>query len=151
MKTRYKVDLPGLQADHEANYQRLLRLTPGLYRRERWRYIVGNDNRNDSHVAIRVKERTKYTTTIHLFQRCRPDSIYHNNSVTVRLYHDAHLAEVISWQPYNRFRARYDYPNHYMHQCDEKARLNSFLGELLTHCLLHGRVAKAILPATVSG
>jgi uncharacterized protein len=154
MKPRYKVDLSRQQANHEANYQRLLGLTPDLDDRECWQYIIGNGHTSDSYIAISIKERTKYTTTVHLLQCCRSQNIYDNNAIKVRLYHDAHLAEVLSWQNlhqnYSHFQARYNYPNRYMHQCDEKAGLNSFLGELLTHCLLHGRVAKNILSATIS-
>ena len=151
MKPRYKTDLPRQQAACEANYQRLLRLMPNLYGRQYWQYIVGNDQTNDSYVLIKIKERAKYTTTIELLQRCKLNKAHNNNAVLARLYHDADLAEVLGWQHYNHFQARYNYPNRQMHQCDEKARLNGFLGELLTHCLLHGRVANAILPATVSG
>ena len=151
MKPRYKTDLPRQQANCEANYQRLLSLMPSLYECKRWQYLVGNENSNDNHLIIKVKERAKYTTTIHLLECCKYRSIYENNSINVRLYHDANLAEVISWQHYSRFQARYNYPNLHMHQCDEKAQLNHFLGELLTHCLLHGRVAEAILPVAVGG
>ena len=144
MKLRYKIDLPKQQADHEANYQRLLRLTPDLHHCEQWQYVINDDD----YIAINIQERTKYTTTMHLLQYCKLPTIYKNNSIKVRLYHDASLAEVLSWQHYRHFQARYNYPNRHMHQCDEKARLNSFLGELLAHWLLHGRVAKYV-PATI--
>ena len=150
MKPRYKTHLPRQQANCEANYQRLLRLLPDLHERNCWQYIVGNDNTDDNYVIIRIKERAKYTTTINLFQRCKSHHTYSNNAIVVRLYHDANLAEVLSCQHYRGFQARYQYPNRHMHQCDEKARLNSFLGELLTHYLLHGRVAKTILPNQTS-
>ena len=107
-------------------------------------YIIMN------YVIVKIKERAKYTTTINLFQRCKSHHTYSNNAIVVRLYHDATLAEVLSCQHYRGFQARYQYPNRHMHQCDEKARLNSFLGELLTHYLLHGRVAKTILPNQTS-
>lgn len=58
----------------------------------------------------------------------------------VRLYHDASLAEVISCDQYRRFAVRHEYPNKYMHQTDEKAQVNRFLGELLDDCLRDGRV-----------
>ena len=151
MKPRYKTDLSRQQADCEANYQRLLRLMPGLHKRKRWQYLVGNDNNNDNRVVIKVTERARYTTTIHLLECCRSLSIYEDNSINVRIYHDANLAEVVGWRHYSGFQARYNYPNLHMHQCDERERLNNFLGELLNHCLLHGRVAKIVLPATVIG
>ena len=63
----------------------------------------------------------------------------------VRLYHDASLAEVVKCQGYQQFAPRYEYPNINMHQIDEKAQMNRFLGELLAHCVSHGRIAEAVL------
>lgn len=61
-------------------------------------------------------------------------------SFEVRLYHDATVAEVIAWEGHRRFHARNEYPNPKMHQADEKAQLNRFLGELLELCLAQGRI-----------
>ena len=46
--------------------------------------------------------------------------------MTVRLYHDAMVAEVCSSQQIFRFKARYDYPNKRLHQRDESIKLISF-------------------------
>ncbi len=62
----------------------------------------------------------------------------------VRLYHDASVAEVVKCQRYQSFSPRYEYPNVDMHQIDEKAQMNRFLGELLKHCMSHGRVADKV-------
>jgi uncharacterized protein YqiB (DUF1249 family) len=64
----------------------------------------------------------------------------------VRLYHDASVAEVVKCQRYQSFSPRYEYPNVDMHQIDEKVQMNRFLGELLSHCLSHGRVAGNVMP-----
>lgn len=73
----------------------------------------------------------------------------HNGSTVyqgdVRLYHDANVAEVVKCQRYQSFSPRYEYPNVDMHQIDEKAQMNRFLGELLTHCLSHGRVVDKLV------
>lgn len=61
-------------------------------------------------------------------------------SFDVRLYHDATVAEVVSWEGHRRFRARHDYPNPRMYHSDEKAQLNRFLGELLELSLTQGRI-----------
>jgi uncharacterized protein len=77
----------------------------------------------------------------------RPQSTLNNGIIyqgDVRLYHDANLAEVVKCQRYRQFAPRYEYPNIDMHQIDEKAQMNRFLGELLAHCLAHGRVAEVI-------
>ncbi|MGH1486230.1 MAG: DUF1249 domain-containing protein [Cellvibrionaceae bacterium] len=66
-------------------------------------------------------------------------------SLDVRLYHDAAVAEVIAWQGHRRFQVRHEYPNRNMYQRDEKAQLNTFLGELLEFCLAQGRVMQNIV------
>ena len=69
-------------------------------------------------------------------------------SLDVRLYHDATVAEVISRQGYRGIKPRYEYPTPEMYQEDEKARLNSFLGELLEFYLNKGRVKQDVLTVT---
>ncbi len=66
-------------------------------------------------------------------------------SLDVRLYHDAAVAEVVGWKGRRYFKARNEYPNRNMDQCDEKAQLNQFLGELLEFCLVQGRVMHDIV------
>ena len=51
--------------------------------------------------------------------------------MSVRLYHDAMVAEVCSSQQIFRFKARYDYPNKKLHQRDEKHQINQFLADWL--------------------
>jgi len=63
-----------------------------------------------------------------------------SSKITVCMYHDANMAEVIAWKNHKRLRARYEYPNKHMYQQDEKAQLNQFLGDWLTLCQKKGRV-----------
>ena len=58
--------------------------------------------------------------------------------LTIRMYHDARVAEVCSSQQIFRIKPRYDYPNIAMHQCDEKRQINVFLSDWLLHCLRNG-------------
>lgn len=51
--------------------------------------------------------------------------------VTVRVYHDAKLAEVLSSQQISQLRPVYDYPNLRMYHRNEKYQVNAFLEELL--------------------
>lgn len=51
--------------------------------------------------------------------------------MTVRMYHDARVAEVTTCSGHNCFQVEYGYPNPQMHQPDEKAQLNRLLGEWL--------------------
>lgn len=60
--------------------------------------------------------------------------------MSIRLYHDARMAEVISSQDIHQVKPRYDYPNKHMHQQDEKQQINQFLNEWLHLCLAHGQV-----------
>ncbi|CSB80969.1 dehydrogenase [Vibrio cholerae] len=86
---------------------------------------------------LQVLEVTKYTT---LLEVCQSDdlSVFPLPTMSVRLYHDARVAEVCSSEQLGRVQARYDYPNENMVQPDEKAQLNRFLGDWLTFCLKHG-------------
>lgn len=61
--------------------------------------------------------------------------------MTVRLYHDARLAEVTAADRFRRVPARHDYPNPAMHQPDEKQQWNRFLAEWLRHLRDHGRAS----------
>ena len=66
-------------------------------------------------------------------------------SMDVRIYHDATLAEVVAWQGHRQLQPRHEYPNPKMYQEDEKAQLNTFLGELLAFCLEKGRIMENVL------
>lgn len=164
-KKRYKTDLPAQLAECEMNYHRLSRLVrdiKSLSVGNIEHYIVGDAASVESQCHITVLEQTKYTTVVHIMQlftlQSAPDFIKNESCGEehsalcheavyrgdVRLYHDAHMAEVVKCQRYQSFAPRYEYPNVDMHQIDEKAQMNRFLGELLSHCLSHGRVARMI-------
>ncbi len=173
-KKRYKVNLPEQLAQCEFNYRRLSRLLPNLPLLavgQQRQLIVGSYNAPESLVSFTIVEQTKYTSVVHIVQtpplqkqytsiknvpkekkgvlrplcgdkrQYLPCVVYRSD---VRLYHDATMAEVVKCQRYRFFEPRYEYPNLDMHQVDEKAQMNRFLGELLTHCHSHGRVADNI-------
>ena len=94
-------------------------------------------SKNLETIQFLVSERYKYTSTITIAQSM-PEGI-EDLCLTVRAYHDAKCAEVVSFQGQYRFAARYDYPNPKMRTPDEKAQINKFLGELLVMCLTNGR------------
>lgn len=151
MKPRYRVDLSKQQALCDANYLRLRKLMPELEEREQWSFAVSTTT-GSWQVSIEVEERARYTTTVRVSQQGGPlagkvgpgdeqsGSLAWTFSpqLTVRLYHDARMAEVIAWQRHRYMRARYEYPNRQMYQCDEKAQFNRFLAEWLSHCLDQG-------------
>lgn len=143
-KPRYKIDLASQQAECEANYHRLLKILPGIRQSEEknepWLFEIGVGTVSGE-VRIEVMERAPYTTTIKITQQQASNSWAKAPTLTVCLYHDVCMAEVVAWQNHRRLRARYEYPNPDMYQSDEKAQFNQFLREWLTLCQSHGRVA----------
>lgn len=149
-KERYKVDLPLQMAECEINYARLTKLLANSQlansdnklsdssHNER-RFMIARGQQHWLHL-LRITERSPYTTTLELSRTATGES---SNwlalpTLTLRMYHDAKLAEVLAWEGHKRLRPRYEYPNQSMYQSDEKYQLNRFLGEWLTLCLEHG-------------
>lgn len=119
-----------------------MRLMPDMHAADEYRFALPEAN-TLAQLSINVLERCKYTTILAL-------SRYNANSwapalhVVLRVYHDAQMAEVVSFQRQRVFQARYDYPNSAMFQPDEKAQWNSFLGEWLSFCLRHGQALSLV-------
>ncbi|WP_049630262.1 DUF1249 domain-containing protein [Cellvibrio sp. pealriver] len=145
-KERYKVDLPLQMAECEANYLRLTKLlalshSAGVQQQSshEFRFIVARGEQHWLHV-LRIIERSPYTTTLELSREAVGFSSgwLAMPRLTLRMYHDAKLAEVLAWEGHKRLRPRYEYPNQAMYHSDEKYQLNRFLGEWLKVCLEHG-------------
>jgi len=151
VKTGYRVDLAGQQAQCEANYWRLARLLPDRASRDQWQLgLAGSSGRpqwEDWHTRISVIERSRYTTSLRL-ERAEsqplPSDWLRAPRLTLRLYEDARLAEVLACERHRHVQPRYDYPNRAMYQQDEKAQLNRFLGEWLALCLKQGRILEPV-------
>lgn len=129
----YHVDLAALMRVYETNYAKLNALLPNR---------AGVGDVRSYQVArmtyqIEVSEITKYTTVVDICQRDEAP-VFPLPSMTVRLYHDARVAEVCASEQISRVKARYDYPNTKMMQKDEKFQLNQFLSDWLTFCLRNG-------------
>jgi uncharacterized protein YqiB (DUF1249 family) len=60
--------------------------------------------------------------------------------MTVRVYHDAMMAEVISCYRDTQIAPVNDYPNRFMHHPDEKVQVNGFLADWLEYCLRFGHL-----------
>lgn len=154
-KQRYRIDLAAQQAECELNYARLTRLLVNLSTQDEWRFEIGGHPMTTYFTAT-IVDRAPYTTTVQLIQKkdqqqtAEEKNSTHNkqsigdvlqsSSITVCLYHDANMAEVVAWKNHKRLRARYEYPNKAMYHQDEKAQLNQFLSEWLTNCQKNGRV-----------
>jgi uncharacterized protein YqiB (DUF1249 family) len=143
-KERYKVDLPLQMAECEANYIRLTKLVARSTENE-IRFMVTRANQQWLHL-LKVTERSPYTTTLELSRTAVGHSSHWLSmpKLTLRMYHDAKLAEVLAWEGHKRLRPRYDYPNQSMYQSDEKYQLNRFLGEWLNLCLEQGHDLTAL-------
>ena len=170
MKKRYTVNFARHLADCEFNYRKLCLLMPGWRENglsdtdnREWRYLTGGQNV----MLVQVIESAKFTTTVHIsvdsplqkqLRWFKPKTGLPSNKIRklplttrqdaaftldVRLYHDADLAEVITFANQRRFLPRHEYPNNKMYQQDEKSQLNLFLGEILDNCLESGRVEQA--------
>ena len=145
LRERYRVDLVELQAVCEANYARLMRLLPAMRDEPSARRVALSQGEHLLGVlALEVLETCPYTSTLQVRQE-------HSlpwlpvPQLEVRVYHDARMAEVVSAKSARRFRSIYPYPNAAMHQPDEKAQLNLFLGEWLSHCLACGHELEPVL------
>lgn len=140
MTQRYTPDFPEMMRLNETNYAQLRRLLPrGEREGESITYQI-----NGARYRLTVEESTRYTTRINLCQTAPAVSYWSLPAMSVRLYHDARVAEVCSTQQIYRFKARYDYPNKKLHQRDEKHQINQFLAEWLRYCLLQGTMAEAM-------
>lgn len=160
-KKAYRVDLSALMAVCETNYWRLrkllLPLFPELENNTKFHFSIPASGETalvknaERYICLHIIERCPYTTTLE-FSEIKDDGTSANLShkstlekqcglspqLTVRIYHDAKTAEVISFQQQKNFFGRYEYPNAQMRQQDEKFQLNNLLAEWLHHCLHYG-------------
>lgn len=133
LKANYHVDFAGLMRLYETNYAKLNALLPGQHE-------VGDLRTFQVQTQvyqISVLEVTRYTTLVDVSQ-CDKVPTFPLPHMTVRLYHDAKVAEVCTSERIKVTKACYEYPNKRMMQKDEKHQLNQFLGEWLTFCLRMG-------------
>jgi uncharacterized protein YqiB (DUF1249 family) len=159
---RYRIDLKVFMACCEANYFRLLGLFPNLQSADERR--IGLSLGTEVETVLTVLERTSYTTLLSIAQQqggaaealdTRSERTDKSVTVrwfkppvlTVRLYHDAQIAEVITYGSNRGVRPKNAYPNQQMFQPDEKRQWNHFLEEWLVLCRQHGYAVAESLPA----
>jgi hypothetical protein len=136
--SRYFVDLGQHLAECDTNYVRLRKLVPQMHRGARRDIGIAVGDGRQVRVRIEVQDHAPYTSTMRLRQ---DGAIWGERApeMTVRVYHDARMAEVVAYQQVRAPRGRYEYPNARMHAPDEKRQLNRLLSEWLAMCLVHGR------------
>lgn len=144
---RYLPDLKKHAALCEANFVRLERLLQDMSETH-YQFNWYDANQTQIEVDVEIVERFKYTTTLQLTKKLHnvPEPM---NSVelTVRLYSDARMAEVVTLSQGSQLAGIYRYPNDMMYQIDEKEQANHYLAEWLSHLLTHGTVRKTWQPS----
>lgn len=146
----YKVDLKRYMADCEANYARLMKLFPTLMVDST--RLIGLQHGDRRVVVLSVLEQTPYTSLVGFRQSEQEQATtkwLQVPELNVRLYHDARVAEVVDWYGLRRPQPRCQYPNARMHQRDEKAQWNRFLGEWLSQCINFGYCAEPLFDPVV--
>ncbi len=134
-KKRYIPDLVKMAAVCEANYIRLLKLLPNEQSTHSFSLVIGKKSVT---VTLSITEEHPYTTMLEVSQHGIDSQWLQPQSMQVRMYHDANMAEVLGYQQHEQFKGSYTYPNQQMHSPDEKMQLNVFLSQWLGHCLEHG-------------
>ena len=145
----YHVDLLRQQRLCDTNYACIARLIPAHGLNSRTFSIPAGQKH--SRITLTIIERSRYTSLLRVDQvdSRSPDNLRNGHTsmqqgwqpqtlMTIRLYHDVRMAEVIAFNKQRYFHSRYDYPNPKMHQPDEKLQINQFLADWLQHCLTHG-------------
>ena len=128
------VDLAGHIETCELNYFRLLSLLPGLREGTKyWAIVAGATEQID--IVVTLQDSAPYTSVVDIEQK---HADMHLPSMSVRLSHDAEVAEVITFEGRRHWLPVYDYPNPEMYQPDEKRSLNRFLCDWLVFCRKHG-------------
>lgn len=148
-KDKYVVDLQRLQGLCTRNYALLLRLLPLQYELgQQWQIKMPNG----LYFELSVLEISAYTESYKLAQKAwavSEESIQSadanrpllpgliNMEFEFRVYHDAQMLEVISYQKQTRIRANNPYPNEHLHHKDEKLQVNQLLKDWLSLAVKH--------------
>lgn len=144
VKPKYSTDLAGQMAETEANYARLMKLLPSFDSADSREFAVELPGQQSVHFLLTITERCRYTTMLEFCQQQAPYEWAPAPRFSLRVYHDARMAEVVAFRQHRRLMQRYQYPNDNMFQRDEKAQLNKLLGEWLTHCLTYGHAIETL-------
>lgn len=145
-KRKYVPDLIKQSALCETNYARLLKLLPREKDRREYKICWHQHN-----YCVQIKRDEEFAYTSTLLVSYWPETVspwFNPQTLVVRLYHDARMAEVVCMKRRKQLDGRYNYPNPEMHQPDEKFQLNQYLAEWLSLCLAAGAVE---LPSSLAG
>ena len=135
---KYVPDIVHLGALFESNYRRIMKLLHLVGEGDELNIDLYNGANFIGKVNARNIDTSKYTDTIVLEQISAAGKWLNNPVLTVRMYHDVAVAEVINSRGHRALAGVNDYPNKFMHHPDEKVQLNRFLAEWLSFCLRYG-------------
>ncbi len=144
----YKYNFSNFMGQCELNYMMLNRLLTNISGSTEFddesEFII-DDN---FILTFKVTERCKYTTCMRFsVTNTEQSSLIPQTGIDLRLYHDAHLVEVVDNKGV-AIAPIYPYPNSQMVQKNEKQGVNEFLGEWLSFCLKNGRCTETV---TING
>ncbi len=134
---KYSPDLAKHMAECDMNYHKLYKLFKDM-RSKKTKTISLDFGDHAVKVRIAVTDRGPYTTTVFIDQVNGKKKWNVIPNISVRIYHDAKSAEVVSIENQSVFHGSYEYPNKKMRQPDEKEQINKFLGEILSLCIEKG-------------
>lgn len=142
MKSKYVPDLQQAAATCEANFIKLQRVFPQFSGNDIRELELYHGEQFYGTAQFEVMERFAYTTTIKLAYQIEnlPVQLFY-----IRVYDDAHMAEIVISEQGGQLHGVYPYPNQKMYQKDEKNQLNQLLSEALTQCMAFGIVANSSL------
>jgi len=123
-----------LMVMYEENYQALARLIPDMAVDT----AILSSSRDLPDLHMEVVERGKYTLTIAFLHVLEESEIVPDMYLKVKIYHDARVAEVLTYQNKTGFARIYTYPNSKIRYPIEKRRVNQFLSEWLAYCASKG-------------
>ena len=146
-RRRHQINLQALHAECETNYLRLLKILPELSAENIRHIALLNTDGAERRFQFLVLERSRYTTSLEIAEVGLRSTWGLSASFSVRMYHDARMAEVLAFQKEKNIDPFISYPNARMLHRDEKSQWNFLLGEWLTHCLAHGyNTGKLFIP-----
>ena len=125
----------GLMGLYESNYRRFERLVPELD----LPFDAAESHGADATLYLRVVERCRYTTTIHLtYWFGEGDELRPDPDLLLRIYRDAQLAEAISCDARSRYVALAGVPEIDEDVLKTQWPRNLLLNKWLAYCLAQG-------------
>jgi uncharacterized protein YqiB (DUF1249 family) len=118
---------------YEENYRLLQHLLPEMEAGgDRYRLSAEDGSRA---LEILILERCRYTTFIELTKPFYIDGVWLPDlGMQLRIYHDARVVEVVSYQGCQNIPARYEVEHPSPFHKDEKRQVNLLLHDLLMYC-----------------